>query len=134
MFYVYKMTSKNFDKCYIGLTKNVGARIRSHWNHFNQQGGKDYISSEEVLKRGDVDVTVLQQVDVDDITKAYPVEDKYISENNCVNIQRIRPYRNKYADYQNAWKSVKRHCDKCDTNISRRHFARHCRSIGHLSE
>ncbi len=85
---VYKITSGNSDKVYIGsTTQKLKKRLIGHMADFKRymQGEVINISSFEVLKEGDVKIELIEEFE--DITRKELAkhEGKYIQEMDCVN-------------------------------------------------
>jgi Uri superfamily endonuclease len=85
---VYKITSGNSDKVYIGSTvKSLKERLSGHFYSFKKflKGEVNNITSFEVLKEGDVKIELIEEFE--DITRKElsKHEGKYIKEINCVN-------------------------------------------------
>jgi hypothetical protein len=85
---VYKITSGNSDKVYIGsTTQKLNNRLRGHVLDFEKfiNGKVHNVSSFEVLKEGDVKIELIKEFE--DITRKELLkhEGKYIKEMDCIN-------------------------------------------------
>ena len=131
---IYKISSKNTDKIYIGSTKlSIEHRLRQHISkhkaYINKVKG-NYYSSFKILECGDCEIELLEECD-DDL--APTLEGKYILENaNAVNI--VIPTRTRKQYYEaNKYKIIKNlkeliPCKECGKKITRVHMARHIRN------
>lgn len=78
---IYKIVSKNTDKIYIGSTIfNLDYRMSKHMEDYNfyNEYKKNYISSIEILKYGENDIILLEEVDNE---LRIDTESKYINDN-----------------------------------------------------
>tara|TARA_R110002012_G_scaffold9978_4_gene46413 strand:+ start:340 stop:825 length:486 start_codon:yes stop_codon:yes gene_type:complete len=89
MIKIYKLTSPNTDKCYIGSTKQrwLSDRVSSHRvQQRRYESGKDklYCSSFEIIKCGDMEYELIEETN-DKSRECY-----WIEQNNCVNIHSLK--------------------------------------------
>lgn len=93
---IYKITSPNTDKVYIGSTCiDLDKRLRRHINDYKiyKEGKRRYITSFEIIKENDCEITLLENVNSNNKKQLSLMERKYIDEIECVN--KFKPLRNK---------------------------------------
>jgi hypothetical protein len=86
--FIYKITSPNTDKIYIGCTtKTLIERLNYHY----YDKGKSGITSKEILDAGDATIELIEKIECNDKKELYQKEREYISSNKniCVNQRSI---------------------------------------------
>ena len=85
---IYKISSINCEKVYIGITKNdIESRLKQHVYCYElfKKNNKNYITSFEILKNGDFKIELLESfIPRDDLDKKER-EGNHIKINNSVN-------------------------------------------------
>lgn len=85
---VYKISSEESRKCYIGSTKQtINERFSKHKHDYKRynNGTHHYVSSYEVVKYPDAKIELLEEVECDTLKDLRKLESKYILDNDCVN-------------------------------------------------
>lgn len=111
---VYKLTSPNTDKCYVGSTKStLRRRLNHHISTYKMYclGRKvRQMSAFDIIKAGDVSITLLEEVKFSDPKVLSVKEGEWIQKTDCVNkliaggmspedrIQRMKEHRKKWRD------------------------------------
>ena len=101
--YIYKITSEQTDKCYVGSTINdINHRFSKHKCCYKKyiDGNYCYITSFEVLQYGDAKIDLIDEIQFEDKKELIDLETKYIRELNSVN-KRIENRTNK--EYQKQY-------------------------------
>ena len=87
---IYKITSINTDKIYIGSTsKKLTERLRSHENDYKafQNGKYHYVKSYDILEKENYKIELLEEIEYDTRTELFQREGYYIRKYRdiCVN-------------------------------------------------
>jgi hypothetical protein len=86
---VYKITSPQTDKVYIGSTAQVylSSRMTGHVKDFKlfEKGKKNFISSFEIIKFGDAVITLIEDYKCETKEQLFRKEREWIEKSNCVN-------------------------------------------------
>jgi len=91
---IYKITSPNTEKVYIGSTCiDLDKRLKRHINDYKiyLEGKRRYITSFEIIKENDCEITLLENVNCNNKKELHLKERKYIDEIKCVN--KFKPLR-----------------------------------------
>ena len=88
---IYKITSSNTDKIYIGsTTKKLTERLRKHKNDYNcfKNGKKHFIKSYDILEKKDYEIQLLEKIEYETKKELLEREGYYILKYRdiCVNI------------------------------------------------
>jgi len=137
---VYMIYSLNFDKVYIGSTRNtILHRLTQHLNKY--KNGWLSSTSRIIIDHGDVRIKLIEHVNCDNIDTLLEREAHYIklyrSENKCVN--KMIPKQSKKEYYKNNIKNIRNkkyskiQCS-CDAHITKQHIARHKKSRSHYKK
>ncbi len=98
---IYKITSPNTEKIYIGSTcHTLEYRLRKHINNYKSylKGEYKYTTSYEIIKSNDFEIILLENVKCNNKRELHLIERKYIDEIDCVN--KFKPLRSKKEWYQ----------------------------------
>jgi len=110
--FIYKITSPNTDKIYIGCTtRTLIRRLNMH----KYQKDKSGTTSKEILDAGDATIELIEKVKCNDRKELYEKEREYISSNKniCVNQKSIyKDDEECKKEYQAKHKEEKREYDK----------------------
>ncbi len=80
---IYKISSSQCDKCYIGSTRRtIKKRFSGHKANDNKT------ASSEIIKYGDAKIELLEEVENINDLELRKLEQKYLDENDCVNIKK----------------------------------------------
>jgi len=94
---IYKLTSPNTDKIYIGSTcqKNLSSRLVNHKTDYKRYclGNYHYITSFEIIVKGDAKIELLETCPCNSKDELKIIEAKWIKELECVN--KVIPDRTK---------------------------------------
>lgn len=100
---VYKL-SKNGKDYYGSTCMTMAQRMTKHRQHKKHYNGRNCASS-VLFEDGDPEVEILERVAYDNIKELREVEDRYIVNNECININRAifdrKRYEDKNRDYIN---------------------------------
>tara|TARA_R110000822_G_scaffold71270_1_gene171952 strand:- start:362 stop:832 length:471 start_codon:yes stop_codon:yes gene_type:complete len=137
---IYRIVCNATAKCYIGATTlpTIQHRLKSHLAQFKSfnKGQGDFMSSFKILQSGDYIVELLENVKYVNRSEVDDIENKYINDNDCVNINRRTtcPHRLKNADAirekTRQARTIKKTCE-CGSVITPQHMARHKRTMKH---
>jgi len=104
---IYKITTPYSDKCYIGSTRRtIAQRFNGHKEVNN------VCASKELIELGNAKIELLEEVDDIDNLQLRILEQKYMNENNCINIKKAiynkleydREYhRNRRKNMKSSW-------------------------------
>ena len=104
---IYKITSINTDKIYIGsTTKSLTARLRRHEIDYKafQNGKQHFIKSYDILEKENYDIELLEEIEYDAKTELFKREGYYIRKhrdicvNKCIAGRTDKQYRTDNAD------------------------------------
>lgn len=160
---IYKLVSNHTDKIYIGSTckERLCQRLAKHKDKYKRwlKNEKDYTSSIELLKLGDVEIVLLESVNCNTKDELFKKEREYIEKykdiivNNRLkpiatkeekdenkkkinekfkeeNKDYIKEYNIKYQQENKKRLQEKIVCD-CGSNISRYHKSHHLKTLKH---
>ena len=85
---VYKLTSPETDKIYIGSTfKTLHQRLIRHKQHYRAylRGKHNYYTSYDIIKLNDCKIELLEEKEVENKKQLREIEKVYMANNNCVN-------------------------------------------------
>ena len=98
---IYKITSSNTDKIYIGSTsKNLTERLRKHENNYKifKNGKYSYVKSFDILEKKDYKIQLLEKIEYETKTELFKREGYYILKyrdicvNKCIPCRTIKQY------------------------------------------
>ena len=104
---IYKITSSNTDKIYIGSTsKNLTERLRKHEIDYNcfKNGKYHYVKSYDVLEKENYKIELLEKIEYETKTELFKREGYYILKyrdicvNKCVAGRTLEQYHRDNAD------------------------------------
>ena len=104
---IYKITSINTDKIYIGSTsKSLTERLERHeYNYKTYQNGKyHYVKSFDILEKKDYEIQLLEKIEYETKTELFKREGYYILKyrdicvNKCIPGRTLEQYRTDNAD------------------------------------
>lgn len=153
--HIYKIYCHWTGLNYIGsTTKPVKQRLKSHEYAYKyyKLGKTNYISSFDVLKNGDYDISILESVEVESINELRKIEGAYIRLLKCVNkhvagqthLQYVEANKEKIKIGAQKYRDINR--DKLDKYLlepvkcecgcmsTRRNIAQHRKSNKHINE
>jgi hypothetical protein len=82
---IYKIVDNSSDKIYIGSTcKPLSGRLSDHRSAFKSEKCK-YCTSFEILKNGDFDIILIEEVNCENVEQLRARERHHIERNICVN-------------------------------------------------
>ena len=136
---IYKLTSGQTDKVYIGsTTRTINRRFTEHRRNFKlwMDGHTNYVTSVELCKFDDCKVELIYQGLFDSKKDLLRLEGEYIGNNNdCVNKaiagRTLQEYEESRRDKHNEWKRIKETCTICNGHYSLDGKARHLKTIQH---
>lgn len=152
MYRIYKLTSGETEKCYIGITHlSLNKRLNKHKNSYKRYCDKKrlgYVTSFEICKYSDVQINLIEETD--DVTRErYHIENNENSVNKTIptrsqkeyaedNKEKISKYYKKWVEenkehikqYKKDW--IKEMICECGSTTSNHHYKRHIKSKKHL--
>lgn len=150
---VYKIVDNTTGKIYVGSTiQTLRVRKAGHVRSFKywKKGKGHYVSSFDIIKNGDYDIVLIEEVDCQNKEQLHRVERKWIDELDCVNrciptrthAERQKDYRQAHPDkrkqYYEAHKDqilAKRRQERCvcpcGSEYPSRNKAKHVQSKKH---
>ena len=99
---IYKIVSKNTDKCYVGSTcQELKERLRDHKHKFKIDGAT---TSKHILKFGNYEIVLIENYCCENVEELKTRERFYIESMNCVN--KNIPGRTKKQYYQDTKEEI----------------------------
>ena len=146
---IYKITSKNSNKVYIGsTTQTLQRRLYGHkYDYIGYLNGKyNYVTSFEILELGDYRIELIEEIDFTDKKDLLKREGYFIqTTKNTVNRGIVRglckddmhrersiTYYHRHVNDINSKRKVKQECYYCNTLQRKSDTARHNNSQRHI--
>lgn len=131
---IYKISSPNTDKIYIGSTvQSLNDRFSHHKRYFNYKEANNHRKSSDIIAYGDAVITELFKFENITLNELHSHEHKVILENNVVNKQlngdqkKIKEHR-KHHD-----KEFTVCCMYCECEMKKRNMSNHIKSMKHCN-
>ena len=137
---IYKITSINTDKIYIGSTsKSLTERLRRHEIDYKkyQNGKYSYVKSYDVLEKKHYKIQLLEKIEYETKRELLEREGYYIRKyrdicvNKCIPGRTDKQYRTDNADKLREQRKEKFEC-ACGGRFTRSHKVRHEKSKIHI--
>jgi hypothetical protein len=150
---IYKIHSPSCDGVYVGSTsQTLNQRLSNHkksLTHYENNNDSDkYMTSFEIVKHGDVEITLLHSQLFDDLPTMHRLEGEYIqSVENCINKkisgrtpkeyyqcnrEQIREYGRQYQHEHKNHLNMKHTCEICGGKYATKHKTTHSRTKKHI--
>jgi hypothetical protein len=105
---IYKIVCNSSGKCYIGSTINtIKDRLDKHKCHYKKylEGDYNFLTSFEILKNGNYQILLLDEVKCESFKDLYEKERYYIENSvECVNKNIPNRNQNEIKEYQKQWR------------------------------
>ena len=127
--HIYKITSANTDKIYIGSTtdtlkKRMGGHMSAYQKYQKYQRTEEsvYMTSFKVIEHGEVAIELIEEYEIEDRYELYIYEDEWINKNKdiVVNERKASEIKNKRIKCE-CGISYNVHC-KNSHNRSKKHY------------
>lgn len=138
---IYKITSPNSNKIYIGSTcDDLNKRLTKHKGNYKTylKGNYNYVTAFEILKNPNAQITLLENYPCKNEKELHEREKKWIEKYDCINkvipTQTKEEYNEKIKSGQKPKNNIQNNiiCDKCKTFILKSNMERHLKSKKHL--
>jgi hypothetical protein len=104
---IYKIVCNSTGKCYIGSTiKPIKHRLNIHKCHYKKylEGDHNFLTSFEIIKNGNYQILLLDEVKCESFKDLYEKERYYIEKLECVNKNIPNRNQNEIKEYQKQWR------------------------------
>jgi len=135
---IYKLTSSQTDKVYIGSTiTSLNVRFSNHKSHYKSwlKSKMDKITSYDLLQYEDVKIELIKEFPCETKKELDREEGKLILENNCVNKCVVGRTKKEYVEANkekiNEMRKEKFTCE-CGGNYTYTHKSQHFKTKKHL--
>ena len=132
---IYKISSPNTDKIYIGSTiRNLNDRFKQHKYYTNNKEANNYRRVSDVLAFGDAVITELFKFENITLNELHSHEHKVILENKTVNAHLNGDGKKYEADKKRHDKEFTVCCMYCECEMKQRNMSNHIKSMKHCNK
>ena len=104
---IYKIIDNTNGNIYIGsTTQSLSQRLGNHTKDYKRycNGGFHFVSSFEIIKNGNYEIILIQEVNCSNKEQLHKIEREHIEANECINLRIPSRTQKEYKDAQKKYR------------------------------